>query len=191
MDRIGTRSTPPGGFSLKVSFVPLSHSKNLAWSLAAFLIKHGQTRSVNFRENGIMPIKSLWSGGWTLAAATVLNPGFLVAQDGATHSVDEVRAVMKRQVDDWNKGDLDGFLGGYWNSPRVVFQSGGQRYDGWESMRSRYRQRYQAEGRAMGRLEFNGLEIELLGPQTALAWRVAIDNARRYPARRIIHRDLP
>src|SRR5271155_1139368 len=43
-----------------------------------------------------------------------------------------VRAVLDRQVVDWNKGDLDGFLGGYWNSPKVVFQSGGQRYDGWE-----------------------------------------------------------
>ena len=127
--------------------------------------------------------------------ATLLNPGVLLAQDGPTHSVDAVRAVMKRQVEDWNKGDLDGFLGGYWNSPRVVFQSGGQRYDGWESMRSRYRQRYQAEGRAMGRLEFNGLEIELLGPQTALArgeWRLTMpDGTRPAGLFTVIFRKLP
>ena len=79
-----------------------------------------------------------------------------------------VREVLDRQVVDWNKGDLDAFLGGYWNSPKVVFQSGGQRYDGWEAMRDRYRRRYQAEGKAMGRLAFSSLEIESLGPEAML-----------------------
>ena len=46
------------------------------------------------------------------------------------------KAVLDRQEADWNKGDLDAFLTGYWNSPRVVFQSGGDRYDGWEAMRT-------------------------------------------------------
>jgi ketosteroid isomerase-like protein len=87
----------------------------------------------------------------------------------AEDSIRAVRAVLDRQVADWNKGDLDGFLAGYWNSPKVVFQSGGHRYDGWEAMRERYRQRYQAEGRAMGRLAFSGLDIEPLGPEAVLA----------------------
>jgi beta-aspartyl-peptidase (threonine type) len=80
-----------------------------------------------------------------------------------------VRVVLDRQVADWNRGDLDGFLAGYWNSPKVVFQSGGQRLDGWGAMRERYRRRYQAEGRAMGRLAFSGLDIEALGPEAVLA----------------------
>jgi beta-aspartyl-peptidase (threonine type) len=84
-------------------------------------------------------------------------------------SIRAVRAVLDRQVADWNRGDLDGFLAGYWNSPKVVFQSGGQRYDGWAAMRERYRRRYQAEGRAMGRLAFSGLDIEPLGPEAVLA----------------------
>jgi ketosteroid isomerase-like protein len=87
----------------------------------------------------------------------------------AEDSIRAVRAVLDRQVADWNKGDLDGFLAGYWNSPKVVFQSGGQRYDGWEAMRERYRRSYQAEGRAMGRLAFSGLDIEPLGPEAVLA----------------------
>ena len=80
-----------------------------------------------------------------------------------------VRAVLDSQVADWNRADLDGFLSGYWNSPKVVFQSGGQRYDGWVAMRERYQRRYQAEGRAMGRLAFSGLEVEPLGPEAVLA----------------------
>lgn len=91
------------------------------------------------------------------------------AQPGESSSVQAVRAVLERQADDWNRGDLDGFLAGYWKSPRVVFQSGGQRYDGWEAMRDRYRRRYQAEGRAMGKLTFRALDVEPLGPEAVLA----------------------
>jgi beta-aspartyl-peptidase (threonine type) len=95
-----------------------------------------------------------------------------VMSRGQTDREDPVRAVrvvLDRQVADWNKGDLEGFLAGYWNSPSVVFQSGGQRLDGWEAMRERYRRRYQAEGRAMGRLAFSGLDVEPLGPEAVLA----------------------
>ena len=81
----------------------------------------------------------------------------------------DVRAVLDQQVADWNKGDLDGFLAGYWNSPKVVFMSGGQRFDGYEAMRDRYRRRYKAEGRAMGQLAFSELEIEALGPESVFA----------------------
>jgi beta-aspartyl-peptidase (threonine type) len=96
---------------------------------------------------------------------------------GRDDSVRAVRAVLDRQVADWNQGDLDAFLGGYWNSPKVVFQSGGQRIDGWNAMRERYRRRYQAEGRAMGRLEFSALDVEPLGPEAVLArgrWRLTM-----------------
>ena len=78
-----------------------------------------------------------------------------------------IRQVLDEQAAAWNRGDLDGFLAGYWRSPRVVFQSGGTRYDGFDAMRDRYRQRYGADGRAMGQLAFSGLEIEPLGPEAA------------------------
>ena len=106
-----------------------------------------------------------------------------------------VRTVLERQVVDWNKGDLDGFLGGYWKSSKVVFQSGGRRYDGWEAMRDRYRRRYQAEGRAMGRLEFSSLEIEPLGPESVLArghWRLTMpDGTKPGGLFTVIFRKLP
>lgn len=88
-----------------------------------------------------------------------------------------IRAALKRQEADWNKGDLEAFLTGYWNSPRVVFQSGGDRYDGWEAMRERYRERYKGEGKAMGRVAFSRIDIEPLGPAAALArgaWRLTL-----------------
>jgi ketosteroid isomerase-like protein len=117
-----------------------------------------------------------------VAAAVFTDPSRVRAQTGQEDSVRTVRAVLDRQVVDWNKGDLDGFLGAYWNSPKVVFQSGGQRSDGWEAMRDRYRRRYQAEGKAMGRLAFSGIEIEPLGAEAMLVrggWRLTMPDGAK------------
>jgi len=122
-----------------------------------------------------MHIKPRWIGLWALAIAAMLVTGFAPVSGDPQDAAPAVHAVLDRQVSDWNKGDLEGFLKGYWKSPKVVFQSGGERFDGWEAMRDRYRRRYQGTGRAMGRLEFSGLEIETLGPEAALArgrWRL-------------------
>jgi ketosteroid isomerase-like protein len=113
----------------------------------------------------------------TIATAAFSDPSRVCAQTGQDDSVRAVREVLDRQVADWNQGNLDAFLAGYWNSPKVVFQSGGQRSDGWEAMRDRYRRRYQAEGKAMGRLAFSALEIEPLGPEVMLVrggWRLTM-----------------
>ncbi len=117
-------------------------------------------------------------------------------------AVAAITAVIARQEADWNKGDLDAFLEGYWKSPRVVFQSGGERHDGWEAMRDRYRKRYKAEGKAMGRVTFSRMDIEPLGRDAALvrgAWRLTLPDGsspgglftlifRRFPAGwKIVH----
>ena len=93
-----------------------------------------------------------------------------------------IRALLDGQVADWNRGDLDGFLTGYWRSPKVVFQSGGDRSEGWEAMRKRYRDRYQGEGREMGKLVFSGVEIERLAPDAAFArgrWELTMSDGKR------------
>ncbi len=115
-------------------------------------------------------LRSHWIAGLRpLGIVFVLSGTVSHVQADESRAITAVRAVLDRQVADWNRGDLDAFLAGYWNSPKVVFQSGGQRIDGWEAMRDRYRRRYRAEGRAMGQLVFSGLDIEPLGPEAALA----------------------
>jgi len=78
-----------------------------------------------------------------------------------------VRAVLDKQVEAWNRGDLEGFMAGYWNSPDLVFQSGATRTRGWQATLERYRQRYQAEGKEMGRLRFDELDVPPLSPDAA------------------------
>jgi ketosteroid isomerase-like protein len=107
--------------------------------------------------------------------AAVVQPACLRAHGAEPEPESAVRAVLERQVADWNKHDLDAFLAGYWNSPKLVFQSGGRRVDGWETVRDRYRRRYQAEGRSMGELTFAALEIERLATDAVLvrgSWSV-------------------
>ena len=79
-----------------------------------------------------------------------------------------VRQVLDDQVAAWNCGDLEAFMAGYWASPELSFFSAAERTQGWEATLQRYRKRYRSEGREMGRLTFSELQIDVLGPDSAL-----------------------
>ena len=79
------------------------------------------------------------------------------------------RAVLDAQVEAWNRGDLEAFMAGYWRSPDLVFCSGATVTKGWDETLARYRRRYQSEGREMGRLRFDAVEVLSLGDDAALA----------------------
>jgi ketosteroid isomerase-like protein len=78
-----------------------------------------------------------------------------------------IHKVLDDQVSAWNKGDLEAFMAGYWKSPKLSFSSGNNKVEGWQATFDRYKQRYQSEGREMGKLSFTDLEIEPLGPDSA------------------------
>jgi beta-aspartyl-peptidase (threonine type) len=77
-----------------------------------------------------------------------------------------IRAVLDEQVAAWNKADLAGFMQGYWKSPKLSFSSGKDKTRGWDATYERYKKRYQSEGREMGKLSFEELEIEALSPDS-------------------------
>jgi len=102
--------------------------------------------------------------------------------EGPDAEVAAIKKVLDKQERDWNKGDLDAFLEGYWNSPNVVFQSGGNRNVGFDAMRERYRKRYKAEGKAMGRVAFSEVEIQTLGPDSAFVrgrWDLTMPDGKK------------
>ena len=80
-----------------------------------------------------------------------------------------VHALLAAQVAAWNRGDLESFMAGYWRSPELMFCSGANVTKGWDATLERYRKRYQAEGREMGTLRFEALEVQLLGKDAAFA----------------------
>jgi uncharacterized protein (TIGR02246 family) len=80
----------------------------------------------------------------------------------------DVRAVLDAQVKAWNKGDLDGFLDGYWDDDRLTFYSGGDINKGLKAVRERYHKRYKAEGKEMGTLSFSDLDIQVVAADFAV-----------------------
>jgi beta-aspartyl-peptidase (threonine type) len=79
-----------------------------------------------------------------------------------------VRQVINDQQTAWNKGDLEGFMAGYWKSPDLTFYSGKDKTRGWQATMERYVKKYRADGKEMGKLTFSELEVEVLGPDAAL-----------------------
>ena len=88
-----------------------------------------------------------------------------------------IRAVLDAQVTAWNKGDLRGFMEGYWHSPDLSFFSGKDKTKGWQATLERYQKKYQTEGREMGKLSFSEIEIEILSADHALVkgrWQLVL-----------------
>ena len=79
-----------------------------------------------------------------------------------------ILAVLTAQQSDWNKGNIRGFMQGYWNSAELTFAGTGGFTRGWQPVMTRYKKSY-ADKTAMGALDFSELEIRQLGPDAALA----------------------
>jgi len=89
---------------------------------------------------------------------------FLCAQENATDA-QAIRAVLGKQVVDWNRGDLDAFATGYKNSPDILF-IGSRISRGYAQMLDSYRKGYRTKEK-MGVLSFTGLEVQPLDARFA------------------------
>src|SRR2546426_688283 len=92
---------------------------------------------------------------------------FLVPATRADDPAD-IRKVLDDQMTAWNKGDLVGFMKGYWNSKDLTFVSGKDVTRGWQETLDRYKKRYQSEGKEMGKLAFADVTVRELAPGVAL-----------------------
>jgi len=101
----------------------------------------------------------------------VLGATILEAADeksGNAPDISEIRAVLRAQVEAWNHGDIDSFMNGYARTDTTVFVSGDEVTRGWQTVRDRYLKKYNDRAK-MGTLTFSDLEIEQLGPNSAVA----------------------
>jgi ketosteroid isomerase-like protein len=115
-----------------------------------------------------------WRGAITLLLL-VFCPLVGLGEDAQERNA-AVEQVLARQVEAWNRHDLESFMAGYWNSPELTFFSAGTKTSGWQSTLERYRKRYLAEGREMGTLQFSDLQVESLGADSAFvrgAWQLS------------------
>ncbi len=89
----------------------------------------------------------------------------------------DIRKVMNDQTAAWNRGDIAGFMGGYWRSDNLTFVSGTEVTRGWLPMLDRYKKSYDTRAK-MGMLTFSDLEITILGKDAAVVlgtWSVKRD----------------
>ena len=93
-----------------------------------------------------------------------------------------IKHMLVSQIEAWNRGQLEGFMQGYWRSPDLTFFSGATVTKGWESTLQRYRQRYKSEGKEMGQLVFQELNIDLLNRRAAVVtgqWQLTMSDGKK------------
>jgi ketosteroid isomerase-like protein len=93
-----------------------------------------------------------------------------------------IKHLLLSQVEAWNHGQLETFMQGYWQSPDLTFFSGANVTKGWQPTLDRYRQRYQAQGKEMGKLEFQDLKIDLLSRRSAVVtgrWQLTMSDGKQ------------
>ncbi len=99
-----------------------------------------------------------------LAVIAFVVPSLLVAQS-ATPEAQAIRAVLDKQVVDWNRGDMEAFAAGYKNSPDILF-IGSKISRGYAQMLDTYRKNYGTKEK-MGTLNFSELEVQPLDDRFA------------------------
>ena len=80
-----------------------------------------------------------------------------------------IRALLMRQQDAWNAGDVETFMDDYVKSDSLRFTSGGSVRYGWQATLERYYTTY-PDRDAMGTLTFDDLKIDILSPEWALVF---------------------
>ena len=105
-----------------------------------------------------------------LLAAGIL----LCGQEASGSDLDSrtaIQAVLDKQIQAWNRGDMEGFMAGYWNSPNLVYLSNRTVVRGWQTLLKRYKEIFKKpEGLQMGQLELSEEEIMPLSNDIALVW---------------------
>ena len=106
----------------------------------------------------------------------------------------EIRRVLDDQAEAWNKGDLEGFMEGYWHSPDLTFYAEDRPQRGWDQVYARYKKRYQDGGKEMGKLSFNNLKIDPIGSDQAVVrgeWKLMLKDGERAGLFTLIMKQFP
>jgi len=88
-----------------------------------------------------------------------------------------VAKVLEDQQLAWNRGDIDGFMQGYWKSDSLVFVGRGAPVYGWQKTIDRYKRGYPDKA-AMGELTFDIIQVKILDSTNAFVlggWRLKRD----------------
>src|SRR5579863_9120389 len=92
-------------------------------------------------------------------------------------------AVIKVLTDQrvaWNKGDIEGFMQGYWKSDSLMFIGKTAPVYGWQSTLDRYKKAYPGKA-GMGELTFDIIQVKVLDANNAFVlggWGLKLENGK-------------
>ena len=118
----------------------------------------------------MIPRPFLLKGIVTVAITGLVSSALFGATENSRPSSNdeaEIRAVLSAQVAAWNRGDIDGFMNGYARSAATEFIAGNKLTRGWQTVRDRYRKKYDSREK-MGTLTFSELKITRLSSDAGL-----------------------
>ena len=110
-----------------------------------------------------------------LVSGALRTPNLSGASDEREGDRAAITKILAAQQSNWNQGNVDAFLEGYWRSPDLTFSGSGGIARGWDGVLARYKKNY-PDRAAMGHLDFSGLEFHFLGNDAALVlghWHLA------------------
>ncbi|HZX59827.1 MAG TPA: nuclear transport factor 2 family protein [Mucilaginibacter sp.] len=87
--------------------------------------------------------------------------------------------VLDDQRTAWNKGDIEGFMQGYWKSDSLMFIGKSAPVYGWQSTLDRYKKSYPGKA-GMGELTFDIIQVKILDDHNAFVlggWHLKLENS--------------
>ncbi|WP_345954972.1 nuclear transport factor 2 family protein [Mucilaginibacter sp. PAMB04168] len=101
----------------------------------------------------------------------------MLALNGFAQDKPAILKVLETQRQAWNRGDLEGYMQGYWKSDSLLFVGkSGPKY-GWQTTLDNYKSGYPDKA-AMGQLVFKILKVQLLDKTNAFVlggWQLQRD----------------
>ena len=127
--------------------------------------------------------------------AALVALAFAVPATGSAESgtASEIRTVLEAQAQAWNRGDVDGYMGGYAPGDATEFVSGDTVTRGWQTVRDRYVKKYDSREK-MGTLTFGEIEVKEIGADAALVtgrWHLARKEDEPHGRFTLLFRRLP
>lgn len=93
---------------------------------------------------------------------------FLLALPFLVHSQSkdeqEIRRLLATQTQEWNRGDIEGFMQTYWKSDSLMFIGKTGVHFGWQNTLNNYKKSY-PDTTAMGKLSFDIITVRKLSPE--------------------------
>jgi ketosteroid isomerase-like protein len=92
-----------------------------------------------------------------------------------TEQEKEIIKVINQQASNWNQGDIEGFMQGYWQNDSLKFIGKKGLTYGWQAVLDNYKKSYPGKA-GMGSLDFSSIHVQLLCSDFAFvtgAWNLS------------------